>query len=404
MELTLHDAPASALSHARDLARVTAPAQLSAAQQTALARFPARRRKAVRRLALAHAYLADLLAAFPAALTVMAQGRASRAVAARRLVVAGAPLKEVAAALGLPLWTRRVPPEGCRAALLLPLPAGAEFSARIPNLLPRDAAEWPVWLEALSVAARIAGEPFALWLARELRRVERPATVDGIAALAVWAWYGAARRGPASDLVVTPWHSGLSLANAASAARNWIEGLDFLLLEEPAPIGLAPPADNRVGAFAFVPLAWGEPLVAEAHRMHNCLSGYAGSYQRGSRVWSVRRDGKPVADLELEFDGTRRGIPRLAQLHGLANKEADDEVWAAAYLWLTRWQLLDEPRPIEVGGHRHRPGAWIEVWRPLWQAHGLRPGMPHPVMIGYGGVSDEMTDALCQLTYLRRRG
>ena len=55
--------------------------------------------------------------------------------------------------------------------------------------------------------------------------------------------------------------------------------------------------------------------------MRNCLAIYADSYVSGSRVWSVRKSGKPVADLELDFEGTNRGVPRLSQLYAVNNSE-----------------------------------------------------------------------------------
>ena len=401
MKLSLHDAPANAPARAR---AATHEFILSPAQQAALVRFPRRRRKAVRALALSHPYLAQLLLSFPAALYAMACRRPQLAVDARSQVIAGGSLKEVAAALGLPSWTRRVPPEGCCAALLLPLPDGPLISARIGNLMPSDAADWPGWLDGVSVGARIAGDDFALWVARELKRVRRPGSVDGIATIAMWAWYGAERRNAASTLIPAPWRAGLSLANAASGARAWLEGIEFLMVEPPGPIGLSPPAGDTVDGFTFVPIPWGAPLVAEGVRMRNCLSSYAGSYLRGSRVWSVHRDGRTVADLELAFGGTERGVPRLVQLRAVSNTDAPDAIWAAVYRWLTRWQVLDTPHPVKSEVYRRRPGAWHDLWRPLWEAHGFRPGLPYPVIADYCQSAEQMTDALDDLAYLERRG
>lgn len=401
MEPFLHDAPASAVLVARDAARVVS---LSPAQKAVVSRFARRRRRVVRAVAQSHPYFADLLVSFPAVLFAIAHGRGPAACHARALVLAGAPLKEIASALGLPLWTRRVPAEGCGAGLMRPLPDGPLISARIGNLMPTEAADWPLWLEAISLVYPVAGERFSLWVARELKRLERPRSVEGIAAIAVWAWYGAQRRNRASDLIGQPWHAGLSLGNAARVARAWLDALEFLLLEAPRPIGLAPPADNAVEGFTFIPLAWGEDLISEGHLMRNCLSGYASSYVAGSRVWSVHRDSRAVADLELAFADTRRGVPRLVQLRAVANTDAPDEVWAAAYQWLGRWRLLDAPNPVKGDAYRRRPGSWLEIWGPLWRAVGVRSGLPRPVVIDYAYTTEAMNDALFPFTYLRLRG
>ena len=53
------------------------------------------------------------------------------------MVKEGRDLKRVARVLGLPLWTRRLPPEAFRAPFG-DLPDGEVFNRKIVNLIPRD--------------------------------------------------------------------------------------------------------------------------------------------------------------------------------------------------------------------------------------------------------------------------
>lgn len=402
MEMNLHDAPVRVVERVRG---AIGARPLGAAQAAALARFPRRRRKAVMRLALQHPYLADLLVSFPAAIFAMAHGPRRRTRAAQTLAMEGAALKAVADALGLPMWARRVPVEACCEELLLPLPRGHDFAPHVGNVMPRAVRDWPAWLMAVSVAYRTCDEAFALWVAREVCRYCAPAGVDGIAVLGVWAWHSRSD-GAAVRYMPTRWHRGMAIRSAAEATADWLRGLRFELSVAPAPIRVVPPVDTAVGAYTFHPVGWGAPLVAEGARMKNCLATYAWEYVRGSRVWSVHRDGVPVAALELAFGGTRRGIPRLEQLQGIANAEAPDDVWAAAYAWLARWSLSEEEIAVAVGDDVvRRDGAWTQLWRPYWTAKGLPAGggVPLPVTSGYEPDVDDMIQAVQPLAYLNQR-
>lgn len=400
MQLRLAEMPARSLARAPG----TSPAaRLSPAVAAALARFPRRRRKVLTALALAEPRLADLAVSFPAALFAIGTGPAVRVVEARHRVVAGAPLQQVAACLGLPLWLRRLPPEACTADVFRPLPDTADCVGRIVNLLPPAAAEVPDWLSAVSTGYRFMDAGFALWIAREARRYEASIRPDSVSILAAWAWYGAADRGAASAMITTQWSPALSLATAARAARDWIHALEFLIYEPPAALPVQPPADCAVGPYTFHEIGWGRPLAEEGTRLKNCLASFAHEYTGGSRVWSIRLAGQTVAALELEFEGTKRGMPRLGQLYAANNATAPDAVWAAAYQWLSRWRILDNETRFEAGRSRFRPGAWIEIWRPYRLAKSFAYAIPRPISPDIGPDIYSLTEPLNRLQGLRRR-
>src|SRR5436305_646250 len=102
-----------------------------------LQRFHPRFRDAVGLLAMRHSRIADLALSFPAllfALAVPRRGFDPAPVLAR--VIDGQTLVELAAAAGVPMWLRKLPPE----TFAKPsgyLPAGELFRRQIANPLPR---------------------------------------------------------------------------------------------------------------------------------------------------------------------------------------------------------------------------------------------------------------------------
>src|SRR5690349_3069260 len=99
-------------------------------------RYCPRYQGAVRALASGHSRIADLALSFPALLFALAAPRREFDPAwAIARTIAGARLAEVAAATGVPMWLRRLPPE----ALARPigqLPDSEPFRLQIANHLP----------------------------------------------------------------------------------------------------------------------------------------------------------------------------------------------------------------------------------------------------------------------------
>jgi hypothetical protein len=118
--------------------------------ETRIRRFPRKFQRRLRKLVKGSKPLKDLLYAFPGAVFVLAaRNRPPEARAEGvRLAQAGRPLADVAAALGLPMWLRRLPPEAF-AAPFGRLPDADGFGRRVANLTPsapKTAAMWLQWL------------------------------------------------------------------------------------------------------------------------------------------------------------------------------------------------------------------------------------------------------------------
>ncbi len=129
----------------------------------------------------------------------------------------------------------------------------------------------------------------------------------------------------------TTFDQGWTFAQALAASRRWH---DELAIRPPlheascpdwrTPIDYAPlPLAIQFDGFAFHALNTREALYEEGARMHHCVRLYSDKVASGaSRIYSVRRDGKRVATLELvRTRRARAATPRyeMTQLKGPHN-------------------------------------------------------------------------------------
>jgi hypothetical protein len=332
-----------------------------------LRRYASPAQARVRALAQCHPRLADLAASFPALLFALALPRAghdpARAIAC---VIDGRPLGEVAAAAGIPLWLRRLPVDG----LTRPLPAlpGDElFARRIANHVPRSPKRTAAWLAAVSEAACWVNEPFAIWTARELAR--EAVAPNSLRLVGLWAWFSQHPQTDGHRLMKAPWRFEMGHEAARAVARSW---LDRLRLE--LSLGERKITDVwlRPGPFEghdFVPLDSGDCIDREAAVMKNCIRSYGGDLVGGAcRLWSIRRDGQSLANLEV---GRRRARPLLhiSQLKGPRNRPASIELWWLAARWLHQHDLISiRPQTREKQDTQPDSATWRRLWLPYWRA------------------------------------
>lgn len=301
-----------------------------------MARFHGRRRPAVRRLALRSARLADLALTFPAALHALASGHATpkRREQAIGLIEAGAQLRDVAAALDLPLWLRRLPPEAF-ATKLGAIPRSDIFARRIANHLPTASDNSAFWLKSVLFGAEAADEGFALWLAQQSVFIEPgdPERLFGL--IAAYATISTGPPSRAKSLIVVPWRPEMAIDTAVCAAKSWLNRMRLVLqlgegvLTDP---WLAPGAAQ---GYDFVPLLDDTAILAESHAMQNCADQYADRLARDKcRLFSIRRRGARMATLEIGPHPREAGVLAISQLKARHNLPATAEVWQAAHTWL----------------------------------------------------------------------
>jgi hypothetical protein len=337
--------------------------------QRQLQRFHPRFREAVGLLAMRHPRIADLALSFPALLFAFAVPRQGFDPAvALSCVIDGRPLVEAAAAAGMPMWLRKLPPQTF-AGPLRKLPDGELFRRQIANHLPRSLKLAPTWLQVVADVADVAHEPAAVWAAREFVREPRQLKLARLRLLGLWAWFS---RQPATlgyELIERPWVPEMGIAHALAAADRWHEtiALHLNLGREPVVDMWLQPAS--IGGHEFIALDSVAAIAEEAEAMKNCLRTYGGSVAHNRvRLWSVRRQGERIATLRL---ATSHGdpLPRILELKGPGNAKVSRELWWLARRWLHLHDLLQIELAQQAWGDvpLDRP-TWLTLWRPYWLA------------------------------------
>ena len=115
--------------------------------------------------------------------------------------------------------------------------------------------------------------------------------------------------------------------------------------------------------YEFVELRTIDDFIAESDTMDNCLDSFSEKLESGvSYVFSIRRNGSPVADIEIGVHPVEPTMPSIVQLRGPKNKRAHPEIWRAAYSWLGSQEL--PPVPPQVVNSAARRRAWRALWKP----------------------------------------
>lgn len=333
-------------------------------------------------VAARHPYLADLALSFPAVLFQLAVRRPSskheEIIAA---VLRGEPLSRLAERAGLPLWTRKLPPEAFRGPVPR-LPDSELFHRQIVNHLPRGRRHLWHWLNLVAFAGRWAGADFAVWCARCFCRNPMDCERFDWPLLTLWSWHSMHPETLAGTLVDVRWSPALGHEAAVAAAEIWLNRVDLCLALGPDHIREPLCQPSEVDGLSFVPLRRPEDVVAESQVMNNCMATYGPYLRHGhGELWSIRRGGAHVAALSVDRTPWEP-LPRIGQLVGPGNDDVSREVWNAAAVWLTSHDLVrlcreaPEKRGVEISQRQ-----WQSMWKPYWLDHQafprwlpLRPG------------------------------
>jgi hypothetical protein len=346
--------------------RATARADLL---ERRLRRYHPRYQEAVRGLAMRHARIADLAASFPALLFALAVPRPGFDPAPALVrVIDGVGLAQVAAAAGLPVWLRKLPPEAL-ARPITRLPDGELFRRQVANHLPRSPKLAPTWLEAVADVAELAHEQAAVWIARELVREPRRFKPARLRLISLWSWFSGQPATFGRELIDKPWTPDMRMAPALAAADRW-----RMMIALHVNLGRQPIADmwgqaGHVAGYDFLPLSSIAAIGAEADAMRNCLRSYGYNLAHNrSRLWSVRRDGERVATLRVACRH-QDPLPNIVELKAAGNAEVPREVWWAARRWLHLSDLSRiEMRQRDWGTAPLDRATWLSLWRPYWLA------------------------------------
>ena len=330
-------------------------------------------RDAVRALTRSSPQVADLALTFPGLLFALASGYGSagdreRTVAA---VKSGASLKQTAGILGLPMWLRRLPAEAFVTPLTM-LPDSADFNRRIVNHVPSEAWKSSGWLDRVQLARHLVDDEFSLWMAWRSKAMPRLRDANRLVLICAWAWFSKRPESFGGSLLRQPFDASIGLRKAMDEADIWKRRIELAVtLGEGIKDTWYEPGSAR--GYDFVPLARLEDFVAEGARMDNCLDQFAPQVQqRNTRIFSVRRLGRPVADLEIAPHAEDPTMPTIEQLRGPGNRRAASGLWQAAYSWLGTQAARPLPasRP-HTGASR---GVARRIWEPMFAWHAGKRG------------------------------
>jgi len=340
-----------------------------------LNRFPRSFRKRLRQLSGLDRRLGDLVVTFPAAAFALVSdyGTPDQRGQTVRLVRGGAGLRDVAKELGLPFWTRKLPPEAFRGRLE-GIPDGPVFGARITNFVPEDPHAVADWLTWLIFAARTCDEDFALWVGgqRVAARAWSGAGPQALFPLAAYAWFSARDAELAGrDLVERPWAKNLAFTTAAGLAREWVDRVTLTASPKPKRRGPGRYSQrNGSGGYEFAVLQKRGELYAEGRAMQHCVASYVGLVESGQcLIFSVRLGAQRVATLEVR----RRRSPRrefgIVQLQGPCNRPVTPGLRKAVEAWIEK-HAIDPMAGATAGGPSVKvdPNRWRTIWRPYVEA------------------------------------
>lgn len=317
----------------------------------------------------------DLADSFPAMLFALATGYATQAdrEACLDIVERGGSLKDASNALGLPLWTRRLPPEALVQSLP-PLPGDTEFASTMVSRMPENGRECAVWLDRMTLALALSGRDLALWVAREPRLLPPLTGEEDLSWLMAWAWASTAPATPGYDLLRGAWSPSIGWKRARDEIAIWRKRVDLVgaLAGEPRDPWFQ---DAHVQGLDIVHLDTVEAFIAESQAMENCLDQYAAHLSYGRiRVFSVRRDGRPIADVELTLRSDETTMPCISQIRGPRNRRAPPPVWQAVHAWLGA-QPFRTLAVVATPAAASRD-AYRAFWRP-YLAHLEEVGIAH---------------------------
>ena len=330
----------------------------------ALEKFSEAYRDPIRQLCATSPAVADLAISFPGLLFALASGFGTQGARDRCLAAIrdGKPLKDAATILGFAWWLRRLPAEAFTAPLSA-LPDSAEFNRRIVNHVPTESWKSAGWLDRVQLTRELADDDVALWMAWRSKGVPRLRDANRLILLCAWAWFSNRPGTLGYSLVRQPFEPSLGLRRALDEAETWRKRAELAVALGDGIQDTWFEAGNARG-YDIVPLAQLPDFLSEAESMDNCLDQFAPQvHQRRTRLFSVRKAGKPVADLEIAPHEEDPTMPMIEQLRGPGNRRAAPGVWQAVFTWLS----MQPTRPLTIA--RASSSSARAAARRLWQPY-----------------------------------
>jgi hypothetical protein len=326
--------------------------------------FPQPYRKYIAGLTSCAPAVEDLADSYPALLFALATGYGNvrQRQAAFEAVVGGDSLKLAAGLLELPLWLRRLPAQAFSQPLPL-LPGDDEFTIAAANRVPAHPRDAAIWFDRLLVSHRLAGRDFALWCLREPRMLPPHTSDEDMQWLLAWAWASTNADFDGYRLLRGVWTPAIGWKRARDEVAIWRKRIDLV---GALAGGMRDPwlSDATLSGLDIVALRTVEDFVAESVAMENCLDQYAAHLAYGRvRIFSIRREGRPIADVEVTLKPDDAGTPCISQVRGPRNRRAPPAVWQAVHAWLAAQSL----QVIDISSTSAQ--ATREAFRRFWEPY-----------------------------------
>lgn len=326
--------------------------------------FPQPYRKYIAGLSSCAPAVEDLADSYPALLFALATGYSNvrRRQAAFEAVVGGESLKLAAGILELPLWLRRLPAQAFAQPLPL-LPSDEEFTVAAANRVPAHPRDAATWFDRLLVSHRLAGRDFALWCLREPRMLPPHTSDEDMQWLLAWAWASLHAEFEGNRLLRGVWTPAIGWKRARDEVAIWRKRIDLVgaLAGEMRDPWLQ---NANVSGLDIVALRTVDDFIDESVAMENCLDQYAAHLAYGRvRIFSVRRDGRSLADVEVTLKPDDVGTPCISQVRGPRNRRAPPAVWQAVHAWLAAQSV----KAIDVSSTSAQ--ATREAFRRFWEPY-----------------------------------
>lgn len=331
--------------------------------QARAATFHPRWRRPIADFARTSSIVADLADSHPALLFALTSAFANPLARGRTLEAlhAGAPLDVAAGLLGLPRWSRKLPPS----VLCDPFPLfemDADFSRRMANLVPVDPGETGLWLRAVIEAQIAGGRNYTLWVARHGVALTGTLSETRRQLLHAWVWMAAHPGEAGHGLIRRPWSPDCGIKRVMDEFVAWMHRIS---LAEWLGTGRLLPwvPDAEVQGYTFHTLRSAPEYIYAAAALDNCLEQYADRLRLGSSVVVLISDvTQPVACLELEPHDAELRLPSIKQLRSYKNRRVPAAVWQAVYAWLGRAPLTPLPPPTSDARMADRAAMRGHLW------------------------------------------
>jgi len=326
--------------------------------------FPQPYRKYIAGLTSCAPAVEDLADSYPALLFALATGYGNvrRRQAAFEAVVGGESLKLAAGLLELPIWLRRLPAQAFAQPLPL-LPSDEEFAVAAANRVPAHPRDAAIWFDRLIVSHRLAGREFSLWCLREPRMLPPHTSDEDMQWLLAWAWASLNPDFEGHRLLRGAWTPAIGWKRARDEVAIWRKRIDLVgaLAGEMRDPWLR---NAHIAGLEIVALRTVDDFVGESVAMENCLDQYAAHLAYGRvRIFSVRRDGRSIADVEVTLKPDDAGTPCISQVRGPRNRRAPPAVWQAVHAWLAAQTF----QAIDVSSTSAQ--ATREAFRRFWEPY-----------------------------------